>query len=166
MSTFTGSMKINFAGTQAASPDKGSAAHSVAQAVNQAFANGTAANQANQMFVDTRTVSGSSNDDLDLSGSFVDELGATIAFTSIKGFLITSDAANGDVLNIGAGTNPFFSFFADSTDILKVHPGGTAMLVNPTAAGYAVTASTADILRIANADASSATYTIYLIGTI
>jgi len=166
MSTFTGTMKINFSGTQAATPDKGSAAHSVAQAVNQAFANGTAADQANQMYVDTRTIAGSSNDDIDLAASLVDELGATITFTSIKGFLITSDAANGDVLNIGAGTNAFFSFFGDTTDILKVHPGGTAMLVNPTAAGYAVTASTADILRIANADASSATYTIYLIGTI
>ncbi len=167
MTTLTSSINVKFTGTQAGTPDKGAVSHAVADSIARSFTNGVAVNQANQMFVDTRTVAGSSNDDIDLAGILIDQLGTTVTFTSIKALLITSDLANGDVLNVGAAAaNGFSTMYGASTDLVKVHPGGLMLLSNPTAAGYIVTAGTGDILRVANADASSATYTIYLIGTV
>ena len=167
MSTFTGNISVSTSGVLASeSLDLSSAAESFNKSYKQSFTNGTAANQANQMFVDTRSVSGSSNDDIDLAGVLVDGLGSTITFTSVKTIVIKAASTNGDALHIGAGTNPFFSFLGDATDLIKLQPGGLFAITNPEADGYTVTTGTADILRIANQDAGTASYDIILYGEV
>lgn len=164
--SLSGSVNVILKSAFSETQDIGSKSYAANKNYNQAFANGTGINQANQIWTDTRTISGSSNDDIDLAGVLTDVYGTTLTFTSIKAIIINSLATNGNALNVGAGTNPFLTMFGDATDIIVVRPGGTFAIINPEANGYAVTASTGDILRIANADASDATYDIIIIGEI
>ena len=135
---------------------------------NYVFANGTGANQANQMFTDVRTLTASASEDFDLSGVLVNSLGVTLAFTAIKAFIIQADSTNSnDVVVGGHATAAMASFFSASAHKVKVKPGGMVALIAPDATGYTVTATTADLLTITNVAGSfSATYKIVVIGVV
>jgi hypothetical protein len=130
------------------------------------FTSGTGGGQADKVFSDTRPIPASSNDDIDLAGSLVDPLGAAVTFAGIKAIYIEADAANvNEVVVGGHDTAAFLGPFADATDKVKLKPGEVLLVTNRTAAGWPVTATTADILRIANGGAGSAVgYTIILVG--
>jgi len=103
------------------------------------------------IWMDQRTIAASSADDLDLYGGLTNSFGTTINFTSIKGIIIYADSANtNDVLVGGDGSAAFVNWVSASNDVVVVKPGGLFALINPQANGYAVTATTADILQIAN----------------
>lgn len=130
------------------------------------MASGVAANQADLIFSDKRTLAGSANEELDLSGALVDVFGDAVVFVKVKCIMVISAAANGGDIEVGgSGANGFDSWVGAAGDLVKVKPGGAFALFAPDLAGYAVTASTGDLLRIANADASSADYDIVMIGT-
>lgn len=135
---------------------------------NYVFTDGNGAGLAQQGFLDDRTLTASSNESLDLAGGLTDGFGATITFTKIKVLLIKAADTNvNDVLVGGAASNGFATPFGDPTDVMRVKPGGMLLLVAPDAAGYAVTAATGDLLKIANsAGGTSVTYTIALLGTL
>jgi hypothetical protein len=126
------------------------------------FANGIGAGQADLLFVDSRTVNASGNDDIDLAGALTDALGATVTAAEIVGLIVDSDPGNTTVLTVGvAGTNPWTTMFAASGDGIKVFPGGIFVNFARDASGLgAVGAGSADVLRIANASGASATYRI------
>ncbi len=128
--------------------------------------NGTASGQANALFADQRTIGASSSENLDLAGVLVDPLGATLTFTTIKAIKIkAADANTNNVLVGGAASNTFVGPFSDATDIVAVKPGGIFMWVAPQT-GATVTASTGDILKIANSGGTTGvTYDIFIIGT-
>jgi len=130
------------------------------------LSNGTGLNQASLLFVDQRTVNASANDDIDLAGSLSDNLGSTLSFAKIKAIRIRADAANpGDLLVGAAPANGFVSPFNAAADRIRVPPGGRIELVNPTANGWAVTAATADLLRVTNSSGGgSAVYKIEILG--
>lgn len=130
------------------------------------FTNGSGANQASLIFSDTRTLTASASENLDLAGVLTDAFGAVINFTKIKALILRTAAANtNDVVIGGAATNGFISPFGAATDTVKVRPGGVMVLVSPDATGYAVTAGTADQLKVANSGAGTpVTYDIVLIG--
>ncbi len=130
------------------------------------FTSGVSSGQADQIFSDTRTIALSSSENLDLAGSLVDALGNTLTFVTIKAILVRAAKGNtNDVLVGGAASNTFLGMFNDATDIIKVKPGGVFLWVAPQV-GAPVTASTGDILKVANSGAgSSVTYDITIIGT-
>lgn len=130
-----------------------------------AFTNGAGANQADRIFSDQRTVNASTNDDLDLAGVLTDVFGQTLTFARIKGMLISSNTANVQNFSVGGGTNPFINWIAGTTPTVVLRPGGMFLLLAPDATGYAVTAGTGDILRIANGAGSAIVYDIVLIGS-
>jgi len=130
-----------------------------------ALTNGAGVNQADRIFADQRTVNASTNDDLDLAGVLTDVFGATLTFARIKGMLISSNVANVQNFSVGGGTNPFINWIAGTTPTVVIRPGGMFLLLAPDATGYAVTAGTGDILRIANGAGSAITYDIVLIGS-
>lgn len=166
--SFTGRLDVKIAGTYGVDIDIGNRSYTLSKTYTNSFANGTAAEQANSIFTDTRTVAASSNDDLDVAGGITDAFGNTITFTNIKMIIVNAAAANTNDVLIGAeGTNPFSTFFGDATDKLILKPGGTFCLSNPGADGYGVTASTGDILRLANSSSgTSVTYDIVIIGEV
>lgn len=147
--------------------DIGSAGYPIAFKPNYNFDNGVGANQAAVIYSKTRTLAASANEDLDLNGTtLLDAFGTALALTKVKGLIIVAAPGNtNDVVVGGASSNGFIAPFGSATDKIKVQPGGMLVLVTPSAAGYAVTAATADLLRIANGGGTTGvTYTIIVIG--
>lgn len=130
------------------------------------FSTGVLAGQADKIFADTRTITASSNDDIDLAGVLVDALGATITFARIKAIVVRASAGNTNNLVMGGGaTNPVVTILTGTTPALTIRPGGSFVLIAPDAVGYVITAATADILRFTNGGAgSSVTYDLIIIG--
>lgn len=133
------------------------------------LADGTAANQADLLFVDQRAVATGANDDIDLAGVLSDAFGATITAAELVGLMVVnaprSGAANTTDLTIGGGSNPVTGFLGGTTPTIgPIKPGGMVCLAAGNAAGIgAVTAGTADILRIANSSGATATYQIAIV---
>lgn len=166
--TFTGSLKITAGGTLAKDTDLATLTQVLNYSQTYTLTNGTSANQANMMWADTRTLTASSTEDLDVAGGLTNAFGDTVTFTRLKGIIVFAAAANtNNVLVGGDGTAAIASLTSNVNDIIVVRPGGFIALVAPDATGYAVTATTADILQVANsAGSTSVTYDIILIGTV
>lgn len=146
--------------------DLGELTQVINYANSNAFSDGTGANQAQKVFSDTRTISASSSESLDLAGVLTDAFGATLTFAEIKALIIKAAVGNtNDVIVGGAASNAWVGHVGDATDTITVKPGGTLCLIAPNAAGYAVVASTGDILKVANSGGTTGvTYDIIIIG--
>lgn len=166
--SFTGRIALSLAGELAKGLDVGSASYPASFGVTNSFDNGTGANQANELFTDTRTITASSSENLDLAGSLQDAFGATLTFTKIKALVITAAAGNtNDVVVGGHPTAAIATIFGTTADTIVVKPGGTLALIAPDANGYGITATTADMLTVANSGAgTSVTYTIAIVGVV
>lgn len=127
---------------------------------------GTAASQADRIFSDTRTIAASGTDDLDLAGVLTDAFGATCTFVRVRGLIVFANAANTNNVIVGnAAANGFITWVGAAAHTVTVRPGGLLALIAPDTTGYAVTAGTGDILRVANSGAgTSVTYDIVIIG--
>lgn len=132
------------------------------------FTNGTGANKVQKIFSDTRTLTASSSEDIDLSGVLTDPLGATISMTKMKALVVKAAAANTNNVNLGgipSNSFPMLGVFNDSSDIVSIKPGGMFAYISPDANGVAVTAGSADTFKLANSSGStSVTYDIIVIG--
>jgi hypothetical protein len=131
------------------------------------LANGTGLGQADKVFSDTRTLTASSAEDLDLAGVLVDALGSTLTFARVKGLVIEAASTNtNNVIVGGAASNGFISWVGAAAHTVTVRPGGVLALFASDATAYAVTAATADLLHIANSGAgTSVTYNVVIIGS-
>lgn len=167
--TLTSKVRVAVDANQTAPQDLGSAAAAAAKNWTVSFADGVAAGQANRVWADTRTIAASGTDDIDLSGALLDAFGAADVFVKVKTIVVTAAAGNtNNVVVGGAASAQFGSIFGDVTDKVVVRPGGVFALSvgSGDLNGYAVTATTADILRVANSGAgTSVTYDILVIGT-
>lgn len=134
------------------------------------LASGTGAGQADKMFSDTRTLTASSSEDLDLAGSLVDALGATVTFVKIKGLIVAAAAGNTNNVVVGGVAAGLASgpILPQTTGQVTLRPGAAFAVIcgAADATGYPVTATTADLLHIANGSSgTSVTYDIIIIGT-
>lgn len=134
--------------------------------LNVSMATGTAANKADLLFSDQRTLAASATEDLDLAGGLTDPLGATLTFVKIKAIIISAASGNtNDVEVKPATTNGFTGPFNAAADTLIIPAGGSIALIAPVS-GWTVTAGTGDLLTITNGSSgTSVTYDIILIGT-
>lgn len=142
-----------------------SAAYSMAQRI--ALATGTAAGQADRLYVATRTIGASSNEDLDLAGVLLDEFGAAITFARVKALFIQAAAANANNVVVGAAAATQWATLFNATGTTTLRPGAGALWFagSADATGYVVGAGTSDFLRVANGGAgTSVTYDIVIIG--
>ncbi|MCI0557233.1 MAG: hypothetical protein MN733_01970 [Nitrososphaera sp.] len=130
------------------------------------FSNGTGNNQANTIFSDTRTLTASASETIDLSGSLTDLVCDLISLTALKFLIIRAHATNtNDVVFGPNSTNGFVSPFNAAADRVRVKPGGMAILVAPNSTGYVVTAGSADLLFVQNGGAgTSVIYDILFAG--
>jgi len=128
---------------------------------------GTGAGKADRVFSDRRTLAASGTEDLDLAGTLVDAYGAAITFARVKGLIIAAADANVNNVVVGAAASNPWATLLSATGTVTLRPGafiavGTGLA---DATGYAVTATTADLLKIANSAAgTSVTYDIHVIG--
>jgi len=134
-----------------------------ASVITQLFTFGTAANQANQLWHDSRSLAEAASETLDLAGSLVSAFGGTVAFATIKAILFRNTGSG--AFTIGAATeNTFVGPFGSAADSLVIPAGGIVLLTAP-AAGWVVTADSGDLLAVTNEDVENEqTYDIVLLG--
>lgn len=133
------------------------------------FTDGESANQAEFIWADRRTVTfATGTDDIDLYGSLTDVFGVTLNTKVVKTLVVynRSTTAGQDLLLGGASSNQFDTIFdAVGTSVATVRAGGFVAFHAPRD-GYAVTSSTADVLRVQHdGSVGDITYDILLIGT-
>lgn len=167
MSTFNGSVRLNVTASLSEESDLTAATVNVPFNLSASIADGDTANKAERVWADVRSLAIGASEALDLSGSLIDGLGHTIAFNRVIAFVIQAGAANDATITIGgAVANAWEPWAGASGDKIKLNHGAVAMLFDPSATGFPVTAGTADQLKILNDSATAAaTYTIYLIGS-
>lgn len=127
---------------------------------------GTVAGAADRIVVGERTLAASANDDLDLAGGLNDAFGAPVTFVKLKLIIILPDVGNtNDVVLKPGNTNPFTGPFSGTTPAVQAGPGGAIVLGSPKA-GWAVTPTTGDMIRVSNSGAgTSVKYRYAFVGT-
>lgn len=165
----TSKLSVGLAAKQTTTLDFGTPEASLVKNYAISLASGTGAGQADRIWTDTRTLTASSTEDLDLAGTLADAFGVSTVFVKVKGLLVAAAAANtNNVIVGGAASNGFIAWVGAATHTVTVRPGGVLALFAGAADlnGYGVTAGTADLLKIANSGGTtSVIYDIAIIGT-
>lgn len=139
---------------------------------SQVFSNGAGAalGEINEVFSDTRTLAASAVENLDLAGVLANAFRSAITFNRVKLILaklrsaVTNQASS--ILIGGVAAAGFITPFGDATDKLRIRKGGGVLLMTGDTTGFAVTATTGDLLKVANEDGvNAAVYDIVLLGT-
>lgn len=130
------------------------------------LSNGTGANSADLMFHDQRTIAASSNEDLDLAGSLAGPFGASQVFVELRAILISAAAANTNNVRVTRPASNGVPLFLAASDGIDVPPGGVFLWSCPADGKVTVTASTGDLINIANSSSgSTVTYDVVIIGS-
>jgi len=129
------------------------------------LSSGTGANQADMLWHDTRTLSASATEDLDLAGVLTNAFGTTQTFARIKVVMVTAASGNTNNVNVTRPASNGVPLFLAASDGIPVRPGGLFLWVAPDATAVAVTAGTGDLLTFTNsAGSTSVTYSVAIIG--
>ena len=165
--SITAGININVAATLMDSLDIGNADYQANWGANYTLTDGTGANQAKQIFTDTRTLTASATENLDLAAALVNAFGVTLTFTKVKAIFIKADAANTNSVQVTRPATNGVPLFMAAGDGIALTPGAMFSAVFPDANGVAVTAGTGDLLTITNsAGGTAVTYTVIIIGTV
>ena len=85
---------------------------------------------------------------LDLAGGLTDIEGVAITMVEVTGITIKNKSTvSGEILIVGAGSNPLLNWIKATGDAVHIGPSGILHITSPID-GYAITASTGDILTI------------------
>jgi hypothetical protein len=169
----SGNVSLSIQATETSSTDLQTGSASLSQALSIVLSDGTGVNQANKIWSDSRSLAASASDTLDLSGAFTNIYGSAVNFTAIKFMFVqhtTVDASALLTVKPAAAlgwaswqpTGTTGIWLAGATAVGQ--QGGFILLGRSTAAGYAVTAGTGDILTITAGPDVVHTYNIVLIG--
>ncbi|MGW1267537.1 hypothetical protein [Streptomyces sp. NPDC002491] len=134
---------------------------------SMSLASGTGAGKADKVWADRRTLAASATEDLDLAGVLLDAFGSAITLARVKGLVVAASKDNTNNVLVGAASGSPWATLLNSTGVVTLRPG--AFLAVGTGAadavGYAVTATSADLLKVANsAGSTSVAYDILIIG--
>jgi hypothetical protein len=165
---FSSSNSLRLAATQTSALDLGGASASHGWTQDFSFDEGTGLNQANRVWSDTRTLGASATEDLDLVGaSLLDAFGVAVTFARIKLFAVRAALGNTNNVVIGGDAAGFVGFLTPAASgLVTLRPGMSIIVADPSATGMVVTATTADILQVANsAGGTSVSYDVYLVGS-
>jgi hypothetical protein len=160
---FSGSVTVQVQGTLSGTNDMGTPEYQLNKKFGNNFKNGTGLNQAADTFPDRRTVAGGANENLDLSGALTNPLGTSITATKLKGVIIQALPTNTGDLIISRPASNGVPFLVAASDGFGLAPGGIFVITNPSSAGIAVVAATADLINISNATGSPQSYDVILI---
>jgi hypothetical protein len=144
--------------------DLSSAQDSIVQQILATLSNGTASGQASQHWSDTRTLSASATENLDLAGALTNAFGVTLTFTKVKFIFVRAAAGNTNDVQVTRGSSNGVPLFMANGDGIALGPGEWFVFFS--AAGKTVTAGTGDILTATNsAGGTSVSYDIVIVGT-
>lgn len=158
-------IQINVRATLSNTLDLVTAQAPLAQLADISMGTGTSAGQADVVWSDTRTLTASQTEDLDIvGGGLTDAFGVAFAPARLKVLFVCADAANTNNVVLGGDANSV-PFVSAATTTITIEPGGCEVLVRQKT-GITVTAGTGDIIQVANsAGGTSVIYKIILIGT-
>jgi hypothetical protein len=135
---------------------------------DKALADGTADDQADKIWHDSRSLAAAASDDLDLTALTNSIFGSTVSinFAKIKAILLVNLATTaGDDLTVGgAAAQEWTAWVGAAGDKVRV-PTDSALLISNRKTGWTVTDGASDTLRIANIGANPVTYKIAVLGT-
>lgn len=118
--------------------------------------------QADLLFSDTRTLTASASEDIDLAGVLSSAFGATITAAEIVALYVKAHAANTNNVNVTRPASNGVPIFLAASDGRAIKPGDYLLIIDT--AGIAVTASTGDLITLTNsAGTTSVTYDIVVI---
>lgn len=161
----TGSVAVRVQMTHDAALDLATSRLSLDKDYTIAFTTtGAGANAVNRLFTDTRTLTASATEDLDLAGVLTDSFGQTLTFARVKYIVIKAAAANTNSVQITRPASNGLVLFMAASDGISLAPGEVFVWVSPGAAGKAVTASTGDLLTITNSAGSTSVVYDVIIG--
>ena len=127
-----------------------------------AMLTGTASNKSDLVWSSSGTLTATTLD-IDLAGSLTTKVTGAVTFAELTAIVIKNKSTTtAAVLTVGAGSNPIVAPWIATGDGAKIGPGGVFVLTSPID-GYAVVASTGDILRL-DSGAATVHYEIILIG--
>lgn len=166
MSLGTTRVAVEVSSSHIKSLDLGDATFPIALTQAITLLNGTGAGQADLIFTDTRTLSASASESLDLAGSLTDAYGATMTFARIKAVIVAAASGNTNDVQVTRPASNGVPLFLAAGDGLPVRPGGFIVpLACTDATAIPVTAGTGDLLTFTNsAGSTSVTYTVIIIG--
>lgn len=127
------------------------------------FAAGTdAINKADILFQDTRTLSASANEDLDLAGALSNAFGTSITAAEIVLLYVKAHSGNSNNVNVTRPASNGVPIFLAAGDGRAVKPGQFLLITDES--GIAVTASTGDLINVANSGSgTSVTYDVLVL---
>lgn len=129
-------------------------------APSTAFADGSGAGQANVLYQGSLAlVAGVFN--FDLAGTLTDSFGTTVALARVKAIGFQNNGTN--IMTLGNHATAAWATWLGATSTKVVRPGGWFIEVAPDATGWAVTATTADILKIAGTGTDG--FYIFILGS-
>jgi hypothetical protein len=135
---------------------------------DRSFADGTAADQADKIWHDSRTLASGASDDLDLNALTNTIFGSTVTINmaKVKAILIvnTATTAGEDLTVGGAAAQEWTAWVGAAGDKVRV-PADSCLLITNRKSGWSVTNGASDTLRVTNTGAGSITYKIAVLGT-
>lgn len=122
-----------------------------------------------RMAFDQRNLVASATEDLDLVGGsqLTDFTGTAVSFAKIKLLAVKALSTNTNNVVVGNATSNAWAALLNSTGTLTLRPGTGFVVCATDATGYATTAGTGDLLKIANsAGTTGVDYQIAILGTV
>ena len=144
--TGTIAINVNMSHTKAG-VDLSTPKDSLARSYSLAFADGTAVDQADEIYHDQVALAASANTTLDLTGGLTDAFGTAITGAEIACLIIKNNDTV-TTLSVGNATNAVESMWESSTDAIIINPLGVFMIGSTSATGHSLTATTADELKL------------------
>lgn len=129
----------------------------VKEAVEFRFADGSGSNQVAKVLQDLSAVTSTTSTDVDL-GTKTDFQGVAAAVTKLKVLYVRNKSAAANLVLKQGGSNPLTTLLGGTSPTLTVGPGGIALVINPSAAGWAASANADTIALETTADSQEYTY--------
>jgi hypothetical protein len=163
--TLSTQLDVNLVAALSSALDLGAATYNPSITKRITMPTGTGTGAADQIFTDTRTVTASGTDALDLAGSLTGPIGGTLTFVKLKLLLVRAAAGNTNNVRVNRPASNGVPLFLAASDGVDVPPGGMFLWVAP-GAGVTVTAGTGDLINCDNSGSgTSVTYDVVIVGT-
>lgn len=163
----TGKVSLAVSAKQTATPDLGTAEANLSLSALMTLASGTGAAQFDRVWSDDRQLAASATEDLDLIGTtLLDPYGVAVTFPKVTGLFILAAPGNTNSVVVGAATAAWATLL-NATGTVTLRPGAflAVSVGSLDTSGYTTTATSADMLKIANSGAGTVVnYKIIILG--
>lgn len=163
LTAITGELDVRLRLAIEATADFDNATQDIIKSLARRLSVGTGADQANAAWADSRTLSASASETLDLQ-SLTNGLGQTVTFTKIKWLLFVNTTTGSGAVVGGAAANVWAAHVGDDTDTNTVPAAGILLLADNGSTGYAVDATNKNLKILNSSGAASLTYDLFIVG--